>query len=45
MYFTYILRHKYEDYTVEVQRKDIVPIWDIIFVWSEEFIVEDRNVT
>lgn len=45
MYFTYTLRHKYEDYTVEVQRKDIVPIWDIIFVWSEEFIVEDRNVT
>lgn len=45
MYFTYTLRHKYEDYTVEVQRKDIVSIWDTIFVWSEEFIVEDRNVT
>ena len=45
MYLTYTLRHVYEDYTVEVQRKDILAIWDTIFVWSEEFLVEYRNVT
>lgn len=43
MQWKYKLLHKNEQYNVEVILKKLYMIWDVISIWTEEFLVEDRN--
>lgn len=43
MNFKYTLRHIVDDYVVEVVLSKLYSKWDTIMVWTEEFLIEDRE--